>query len=215
MTARFPILGMVGLAAIAAFQLTLGASDASTIPQEASGAPRSVWDGIYTDEQAKRGEAVYGEFCGNCHGPAMNGGEMAGPLTGPIFTSNWNGVTVADLFDRIRVTMPLDRPGVLTRQQNADVLAFMFSANKMPAGKTELQNRSEMLKGIQFRRRSRGHNPRGARTVRCSGRPKRVLRAGPMFLRRNSSVTRSSGTSALPVRPVTSGDAPAMLVRSW
>ncbi len=150
MTVRFPILGMVGLASIAAFQLTLGASAASTIPQEASSAPRSVWDGIYTDEQAKRGEAVYGEFCGNCHGPALNGGEMAGPLTGPIFTSNWNGVTVADLFDRIRVTMPLDRPGVLTRQQNADVLAFMFSANKMPAGKTELQNRSEMLKGIQF-----------------------------------------------------------------
>jgi cytochrome c len=112
--------------------------------------PRSVWDGVYTEEQAKRGELVYTEMCAVCHGAAMTGGEMAGPLNGPIFTSNWNGVTVADLFDRIRTTMPLDRPGVLTRQQNADVLAYMFHANKFPAGKTELANRSEMLKQIMF-----------------------------------------------------------------
>jgi mono/diheme cytochrome c family protein len=113
-------------------------------------APRSVWDGVYTEEQAKRGELVYGEFCAACHGSALNGGEMAGPLNGPIFTSNWNGVSVADLFDRIRTTMPLDRPGVLTRQQNADVLAYMFHSNKFPVGKGELANRSEMLKAITF-----------------------------------------------------------------
>jgi hypothetical protein len=38
----------------------------------------------------------------------------------------------------------------LTRQQNADVLTFMLSVNKFPAGKTELYRQSEMLKEIRF-----------------------------------------------------------------
>ena len=56
----------------------------------------------------------------------------------------------ADLFDRIRKTMPQGAPGRLTRQQNADVLAFLLSFNKFPAGKTELYRQSEMLKEIRF-----------------------------------------------------------------
>ena len=41
-------------------------------------------------------------------------------------------------------------PGHLTRQQNADILAFLLSVNKFPAGKTELYRQSEMLKEIRF-----------------------------------------------------------------
>jgi hypothetical protein len=146
---------LLSLVVVAASRSPLGARSVAlagqdpAAPADAS-TPRSVWDGVYTEEQAKRGELVYGEFCANCHGTALNGGEMAGPLNGPVFTSNWNGVLVSDLFDRIRTTMPLDRPGILTRQQNSDVLAYMFHSNKFPAGKTELANRSEMLKPITF-----------------------------------------------------------------
>ena len=46
--------------------------------------------------------------------------------------------------------MPQSKPGSLTRQQDADVLAFMLSLNKFPAGKTELYRQSEMLKEIRF-----------------------------------------------------------------
>jgi mono/diheme cytochrome c family protein len=35
--------------------------------------PRSVWDGVYTEAQAKRGEALFGENCVTCHGPAGRG----------------------------------------------------------------------------------------------------------------------------------------------
>src|SRR5207249_5964670 len=52
------------------------------------------------------------------------------------------------LFDRIRKTMPQSKPGRLTRQQDADVLAFLLNINKFPAGKTELYRQSEMLKEI-------------------------------------------------------------------
>lgn len=111
---------------------------------------RSVWDGVYTEEQAKRGEEVYKKECAACHGAELTGGESAPALTGGAFQSNWNGLTLGDLFDRIRKTMPQSKPGSLTRQQNSDVLAFMLSVNKFPAGKTELYRQSEMLKEIRF-----------------------------------------------------------------
>jgi mono/diheme cytochrome c family protein len=111
---------------------------------------RSVWDGVYTEEQAKRGETVYQKECAACHGDTLNGGESAPPLTGGAFLANWNGLTAGDLFDRIRKTMPQSAPGRLTRQQDADILAFLFSANKFPAGKTELYRQLEMLKEIRF-----------------------------------------------------------------
>src|SRR5437764_5270693 len=86
-------------------------------------AERSVWDGVYTQDQAARGAALYANECGSCHGTALLGGESAPPLTGGDFFSNWNGLTVGDLFDRIRVSMPASRPGKLNREQNADILA--------------------------------------------------------------------------------------------
>jgi len=71
-------------------------------------------------------------------------------LTGGAFQANWNGLSLSDLFDRIRKTMPQSKPGRLTRQQDADVLAFLLNINKFPAGKTELYRQSEMLKEIRF-----------------------------------------------------------------
>jgi len=111
---------------------------------------RSVWDGVYTEDQAKRGEAIYRKECAACHGATLTGGESAPPLTGGPFLANWNGLTMGDLFDRIRKTMPQTNPGRLTRQQDADILAFMLSVNKFPAGKTELYRQSEILKEIRF-----------------------------------------------------------------
>ena len=69
---------------------------------------------------------------------------------GGEFSSNWNGLTVGDLFDRIRTSMPANRPGKLTREQNSDVLAFLLSANQFPAGKSELEHQTETLKQIRL-----------------------------------------------------------------
>jgi S-disulfanyl-L-cysteine oxidoreductase SoxD len=113
-------------------------------------APRSLWDGIYTQEQAKRGEAAYVEKCARCHGAQLIGGDMNPPLVGPEFLSLWNTKTVGDLFDRIRTTMPQDKPGSVTRQQDADIVAYLLNENKFPAGKTELESQTELLKQIQF-----------------------------------------------------------------
>jgi mono/diheme cytochrome c family protein len=110
----------------------------------------SVWDGVYTDEQAGRGKALYAKECASCHGASLSGGEEAPPLTGSAFMANWSGLTVGDLFERIRVSMPEGRAGTLSRQQNADILAYMLNVNQFPAGKTELQRETDRLKQIRF-----------------------------------------------------------------
>jgi len=112
---------------------------------------RTVWDGVYTDEQATRGEALYGEHCVRCHGANLQGnGEGANPLTGATFKSTWNGVSIGAMFDRVRLSMPQDKPATLTRQQVADLLAFILRANKFPAGKSELVRQTDMLNAILF-----------------------------------------------------------------
>jgi S-disulfanyl-L-cysteine oxidoreductase SoxD len=118
--------------------------------QETPATSRSVWDGVYTAEQAKRGEEIYRKECASCHADTLVGGGGATPLTGGAFLSNWNGLTVGDLFGRIRKTMPQGSLGKLTKQQDADVLSYLLSFNKFPAGKAELQKQVEFLKEIRF-----------------------------------------------------------------
>ncbi len=111
---------------------------------------RSVWDGVYTAEQARRGSDGYTSECSGCHGTDLTGGDSAPPLMGGEFTSNWNGLTVGDLFERIRTSMPANNPGKLSRDKNADILAFLLSVNQFPAGKAELERQTETLKQIRF-----------------------------------------------------------------
>ena len=75
---------------------------------------------------------------------------MAPPLAGGNFQSNWNGLSVGDLFDRTRISMPQDKPGKLSREVNADILAYVFSVNQYPVGQTELPHASEVLKDIMI-----------------------------------------------------------------
>ena len=115
---------------------------------QSSGA--SVWDGVFTEEQVKRGSASYQRECSNCHGAALEGGDMTPPLVGGGFTSNWNDLTLGDLSERIRLTMPLDSPGKLSRQQNVDVIAFILKTNAWPSGTTELPPEVGALKQIKI-----------------------------------------------------------------
>ena len=111
-------------------------------------APKSVTAGVYTVDQAKRGEAVYKEPCAQCHGDMLEGSGPMPPLVGTDFSKNWQGKTVADLFEKTHGTMPATAPGSLSEQQTSDVLAYMFSMAKYPTGTTELAASAAPLKEI-------------------------------------------------------------------
>ena len=88
--------------------------------------------------------------CLACHGESLEGNGPAKTLVGPEFAANWNGITMGDMLDRTRTSMPLAKPGTLSRQQVADLLAFVLSVNKFPAGEYELPRQAEVLTQITF-----------------------------------------------------------------
>lgn len=111
---------------------------------------QSIWDGVYTREQAERGGPVYEAGCASCHGGELEGGETAPALVGDEFMWAWNGLSAGDLFERLRISMPEGNPAGMSLAQKADVLAFILSKNDVPAGAEELANRTNRLRTISF-----------------------------------------------------------------
>ena len=111
---------------------------------------KSVWDGVYTAEQAARGAETYKAVCSECHGGDLMGDGFAPPLAGADFQGNWNDLSVGDFFERIRISMPPSGPGEVTPAQKADIVAHIFNLNKYPAGTTEIEPKTEALKGIKI-----------------------------------------------------------------
>lgn len=114
-------------------------------------AQRTTWDGVFTEEQAARGADLYAGMCASCHGPQLGGIDAAPALNGGSFYANWNGISLGEMADRVRVSMPANAPGALSRQQVSDVLAYIFSRNGMPAGDEELPRQLAYLRAIAFK----------------------------------------------------------------
>ena len=112
---------------------------------------KTVWDGVFTAEQAKRGEAVYMSDCASCHGGDLGGDGFAPALSGAEFASAWNGLSLGDLLERVRISMPPTDPSAVSVEQKADILAHILQANKFPAGQTELPKDVESLKQITYK----------------------------------------------------------------
>ena len=111
---------------------------------------KSVVDGVYTEAQATRGAEAYKKDCSSCHGEGLEGDGFAPGLAGSEFLSNWNGTSVGDLFDRIRLSMPPSSPGSVTPAAKADIIAHLLKSNKYPAGEAELAKEVEALKDIKL-----------------------------------------------------------------
>lgn len=103
----------------------------------------SVWSGVYTMEQSKRGEALYSSACAQCHGRTLNGAAQPDQPPSPAiaragFLRKWAGKSVAELFEVVHERMPSDNPGTLTEQHAIDAIAHMFRVSEIPAGSKEL-----------------------------------------------------------------------------
>jgi mono/diheme cytochrome c family protein len=100
-----------------------------------------IWAGVYTAEQARRGEKTYEAFCTRCHGLDLLGSRNAG--SGPAlkdanFWVSWERAPLSSIFSKIQRTMPYDSPGSLRDDDYADLLSFILSRNAFPAGTSEL-----------------------------------------------------------------------------
>jgi len=106
--------------------------------QATAQAPLTVQDGVYSEAQARRGQALYAQRCVGCHGPAL-AGASAPALTGDLFTNKFRMEPLSALFIQIRYAMPpkAEANAQLTSEQAADLVAHVLKSNSFPAGQAD------------------------------------------------------------------------------
>jgi mono/diheme cytochrome c family protein len=131
----------LGVLFIAGCSTTPGSAQTSSPPpvEDVAGAT-TIWDGVYTTAQADRGLAVAQASCFGCH--SQN--EWATPM----FLTVWSGRPVGDLYENLRMTMPYDAPGRLSREEYSDLVSYMLRLNNAPAGDADLPSDPEGLSSI-------------------------------------------------------------------
>jgi S-disulfanyl-L-cysteine oxidoreductase SoxD len=108
----------------------------------------SVWEGVYTNEQAARGKTRYFASCAICHGALLQGDSDSPELAGKSFMKRWGDQSVATLFAYASSQMPVGRPGSLGVQGYADVIAHILATNGFPAGQRELPPNAQSLERL-------------------------------------------------------------------
>src|SRR5688500_15949353 len=96
-----------------------------------------IWQGVYTDAQAARGQATYAATCSRCHNPDLSG-DRGPALKGERFMSTWGGGNVTRLFQKIRDTMPPFGTSTLDDASKLDIVTFILQTNRFPASTKEL-----------------------------------------------------------------------------
>jgi S-disulfanyl-L-cysteine oxidoreductase SoxD len=165
-------------------------------------APRTVQDGVYTDAQAARGQALYVKQCASCHGDTLKGAQ-APPLVGDAFVAAWQTMPLGDLVSKVRNTMPADAPGQLTPPQSADIVAHLLKTGGFPAGRTELASADAALSQIGWPQRPAA--PRAAGAVKAYpplGNMAQLMR-GVFFPNSNLIFTVQTRDPAVPPPPPT------------
>jgi S-disulfanyl-L-cysteine oxidoreductase SoxD len=133
---------------IATALFVAAAGGALTVAQQAPAAPKSIWDGVYTQEQADRGAAAYQTNCASCHGANLDGDARFRPVQGDVFQGRWDTRTVGALHKYVSTNMPNGRGGSLPADTYNDLIAFILSRNGYPVGTTALA--PESVQAVQI-----------------------------------------------------------------
>jgi hypothetical protein len=121
------------LFAIALVSAVIAASESAVAAQS-----KTVWDGVYTEQQAARGAATFTTYCVRCHGGTTSDGEEGRSLSGEPFWKSFRESTVDHLLDYVSRNMPNGAGGSLSAGAYADLVAFILSRNALPPGASEL-----------------------------------------------------------------------------
>jgi len=122
------------------------------VPVAPNMADRTIWEGVYTEEQRRRGEAVYTSSCVRCHGEDLEGEDVVPELVGEKFLERWSRKRVGNLFEFMKKEMPPKLKDKLIPLDYADVLAYLLSKNQAPVGEKELASNFAALQAIGMAR---------------------------------------------------------------
>lgn len=137
-----PIWGVVSAA--------VSCSVVSMLPAAALGQERArtIWDGVFSEAQAARGQKAYAQACAQCHADDLLGRDNAPPLVGEPFLARFDRSTADDVVLVVRQTMPQDAPDSLGSEAYVDIVSYLFKANGSPAGPADLAADRALLKQV-------------------------------------------------------------------
>jgi mono/diheme cytochrome c family protein len=115
---------------------------AVALPLAAQPAGRAASAGVYSESQLARGKATHQANCISCHNQVA--------YKGPAFAQKWSGRSLFDFFQLISTTMPQNEPGVLAREEYADITAYVLWLNGFPAGASELEPDDAVLRRVRI-----------------------------------------------------------------
>jgi mono/diheme cytochrome c family protein len=110
-----------------------------------------IQGGPFTVEQAARGGQLYEQACEGCHGPDLAGGKVVPGIAGQAFANVWTGRSLADLFERLELSMPPDDPTSVSPDEMVDILAHILRVNGWAAGEDVLPADRKVLETLVFR----------------------------------------------------------------
>lgn len=167
----FPLLEASDIAAVATYVRTAwgndyGAVETSEVDDtlndlgvEIDASPVSIWDGVYTEEQAERGRSTFVGQCAQCHGTlgdGLSGRDPDQPAAPALVNANlfqdWGGAPISTWTLYATETMPLNFPGGLDSQEYVDAFTYLLEVTGVPAGDEELVTDPQTLGTIVIER---------------------------------------------------------------
>lgn len=99
--------------------------------------------GVVPAAQAANGENVFKIRCLECHGTS--------DFTKLDFARAWDDRPLIELYEKIRSTMPDDKPGTLLPQEYLDVTLYIYKLNGAAEGPGEIKPDSSAMKAVKFK----------------------------------------------------------------
>ncbi len=129
-TAAIVVAALLAVSVSSALGLAYAAQPPASLRLTYAAQPqKSIHDGVFTEDQVKKGREVWENVCSECH--PMD-------IFGPDYMIGWEGATAGELFELIQATMPYESPGILPAKEYLEVMVFLFSLNGVKPGGEEL-----------------------------------------------------------------------------
>ena len=104
----------------------------------ASASGKTNWDGVFTEQQAQRGQQVYQRACSACHLESLQGDDVSPALVGKGFLARFSGLSAHEMVQNLRASMPQNAPDSLGDRAYIDLVSYLLKANGSKTGALEL-----------------------------------------------------------------------------
>jgi ankyrin repeat protein len=99
---------------------------------------KTIWDGVFTEQQAQRGQQVYQRACAACHLDTLQGDTVSPPLVGSGFIARFTGQSAHEMVQNLRGSMPQNAPDSLGDRAYIDLVSYLLKQNGSKTGALEL-----------------------------------------------------------------------------